>query len=71
MRLQFERELEIENLRRKYDTLCQDAEREHLRVKKMFQSIYEKVIFHKIFAEEVMSKFYDNKEGMSTLFRGL
>lgn len=70
VRLQYECELEIDKLRRKYDALCQDAEREHLRDKNMFQAIYEKVFLHKIFADEVRSKFYDNKEGISTLFRG-
>ncbi|XP_020580653.1 uncharacterized protein LOC110024818 isoform X2 [Phalaenopsis equestris] len=70
VRLQVEFEREIEKLRRKYDSLLQDAEREHLRDKKMFQAIYDKVLLHKVFAEEVRFKFYDHKEGMSTPFRG-
>ncbi|PKU83925.1 uncharacterized protein LOC110102857 isoform X2 [Dendrobium catenatum] len=69
-RLQFECELEIEKVRRKYDALVQDAEREHLRDQNLVQAIYEKVFLHKVFAEEVRSKFFDNKEGISTPFRG-
>lgn len=71
VRLQYECELEVEKLKRKYDSLCEDAEREHILGKKMFQAIYEKVSLHKIFTDEVRSKFYDNKEGISTPFRGL
>ncbi|KAL0914065.1 hypothetical protein M5K25_017570 [Dendrobium thyrsiflorum] len=70
VRLQFECELEMEKVRRKYDALLQDAEREHLQDQNLVQTIYEKVFLHKVFAEEVRSKFYDNKEGISTPFRG-
>ncbi|XP_020698579.1 uncharacterized protein LOC110111166 isoform X2 [Dendrobium catenatum] len=67
--LRSECEQEIEKVKRKYDILLQDAEREHLPEKKMFLELFQKLVWHNVFAEEVRSKFYVHDEGSSTPFQ--
>ncbi|PKA60165.1 Helicase protein MOM1 [Apostasia shenzhenica] len=69
IQLQLEYEEEMAKVRRKYDTLLQDAERDYLREKQIIVSIYDKVLLHKVLAEELRVKFYCNKEGTSS-FQG-
>ncbi|KAL0904212.1 hypothetical protein M5K25_026292 [Dendrobium thyrsiflorum] len=67
--LRSECEQEIEKVRKKYDILQQDDEREYLHEKKMYREIFQKIVWHNVFAEEVRSEFYDHNEGSSTPFQ--
>ncbi|XP_020585733.1 uncharacterized protein LOC110028288 [Phalaenopsis equestris] len=67
--LQSRCEEEMEKVRRKYNMLLQDAEKEYLQEKNILLKIIQKICWHKAFAEDVSSNFYDHQKGSSTSFQ--
>uniref|UniRef100_A0A1D1XN98 Helicase protein MOM1 n=1 Tax=Anthurium amnicola TaxID=1678845 RepID=A0A1D1XN98_9ARAE len=60
-RLKLERERELDQVRRKYDSLLNDVETKFLERKKTFWILYSKVYLNRVLAEEFRLKFSESK----------
>lgn len=66
--LKLEYEQELGKVKSKFEALLQGAEREYLSDIMLLRKIYQKVSWHKDFADEVGVEFFNDVEGLSTTF---